>query len=399
MNYLGGNYKLKRLRMKLVWGKWCWEQTKMDCSPLWRIRVGAKVSIQILGNIWGGRIFLQIPGMLNSLEFIPQGQEGFLGISRSILNLQLSAHKHKDGLNPCGKWEWAGNRAGVGTSRSWGEGLRVMDKPLLNSRDLWQNHLVKFKVCFRKKLVFFPGINHFQLIVAGFVRELSKFFGLLETPFVQALIWLWELSHVLEEGWENSSYKLSRFIECQRENARKIQVFHAQCHGLGICRPEISDWRHFPLQHEGIPAGHEENLLSCAVTGHWNWLSMEGVGSPSLGMFQICLDAILCQGSGAGTGTRWSHWIHPRMAPFHPDMLWTSGNLVFLWGQVVQRGCGILILEDPQNPPGLSHLGQSWTIFQLQLFPNSMPRPQGAFSRLPKWDKGLEITNRAFILF
>lgn len=42
------------------------------------------VSIQISVNIWGGRIFLQIlgvlPVMLNSLEFIPQGQGRFLGI-------------------------------------------------------------------------------------------------------------------------------------------------------------------------------------------------------------------------------------------------------------------------------------------------------------------------------
>lgn len=41
----------------------------------------AKVSIQVLPNIWGGRIFLQTlgepPVMLNSLEFIPQGQKWF----------------------------------------------------------------------------------------------------------------------------------------------------------------------------------------------------------------------------------------------------------------------------------------------------------------------------------
>ncbi|KAJ7395358.1 hypothetical protein BTVI_155288 [Pitangus sulphuratus] len=42
------------------------------------------------------------------------------------------------------------------------------------------------------------------------------------------------------------------------------------------------------------PPEHEEELLACAVTKHWNRLPRLGVESPSLETFQSHLDTILC---------------------------------------------------------------------------------------------------------
>lgn len=45
-----------------------------------------------------------------------------------------------------------------------------------------------------------------------------------------------------------------------------------------------------------VPAEHDEELLCCAVTVHWNRLRRKAVESPSFEIFGTCLDRVLCHG-------------------------------------------------------------------------------------------------------
>ncbi|KAJ7405479.1 Mediator of RNA polymerase II transcription subunit 14 [Willisornis vidua] len=59
---------------------------------------------------------------------------------------------------------------------------------------------------------------------------------------------------------------------------------------------EQQDKRHrAETDAQEIPPEHEEELLSCAVPVHWERAAREAVESPSLGIFQSCLEGFLCR--------------------------------------------------------------------------------------------------------
>ena len=118
-------------------------------------------------------VFLQtrgdLPVMLNSLKFVPQAQELCVSAWWSVLTIVLyfintvmfmlktlvlvEVESELDG------------RAVVEACKPWQKGYWVIDKPILDFRDLWINHLAKLEVSFEKDSVISCGINHFQLIM------------------------------------------------------------------------------------------------------------------------------------------------------------------------------------------------------------------------------------------
>lgn len=116
-------------------------------------------------------IFLQtlgdLPVMLNSLKFLPQAQELCFGVCWSILNHHLPLHKRSDGCAENTGLGESGEQAGYwGNCRHFDlKDAEILEKPILDSRDLGIFHPAKLEVGFEKGSVISCGRSHFQLIV------------------------------------------------------------------------------------------------------------------------------------------------------------------------------------------------------------------------------------------
>lgn len=161
------------------------------CSPLWRVCVGANGQgvhpdiTEYLGwedlpaDSWWATSGAEFPGVHSAGT-----RGGFIGNLLMSFEASSLSSQTQGWIKPLGKVRvsWEQGRCRNFQSLVWR--TWSIDKLLLNSRELWKNHLVKSEVCLEKKLGFFSRINHFQLLMVVFLRELPKFFGVVWRRFL-----------------------------------------------------------------------------------------------------------------------------------------------------------------------------------------------------------------------
>lgn len=150
--------------MKLVWKKWDYFVLCGGAVPV----LMAKMSIQILVKVWSGR---RLPSDswwptsdAKSTEIHSAGARTlFQNMLRNFEPSPCSSQALKTLILVNVESE-LGSRAIVGTCKPLYKGYWVTGKLVLDSRDLWINHLAKLEVVFDKVSVISYEINRFELI-------------------------------------------------------------------------------------------------------------------------------------------------------------------------------------------------------------------------------------------